>query len=452
VSDLYRGRFGEAEVAARFSDRARLQAMLDFEAALADAEAEAGVVPHSCVTAVRAAARAEHYDLETVSKEAAVAGNAAIPLVRHLTARVAAADAEAARYVHWGATSQDVLDTALVLQLRAAIPEVLRHLARAAEAAAEHAERHADTPMAGRTWLQQATPVTFGLKAAGWLEALERAHDRIQAALADAVVLQLGGASGTLAALGTQGPAVARALGVRLDLPVPDLPWHAHRDRLAHLAGTLGVAVGTLGKIARDVSLLAQTEVGEAHEAAAEGRGGSSTMPHKRNPVGAAVVLAAAIRAPGLVATFLAAMPQEHERGLGGWPAEWETLPELVLLTAGAARAMADCLQGLVVDTARMRANLDLTHGLVMAEAISMALAVPMGKEPAHRAVEAASQRALASSRPLAEVLAEDPSITRHLSPSDIAARLRPESYLGAAGEFVRQVLARHRGRGSKHA
>ena len=452
MSDLDRGLFGEAEVAARFSDRARLQAMLDFEAALADAEAEAGVVPHSCVAAVRAAARAEHYDLDAIATEAANAGNVAIPLVRHLTKRVAATDPEAARYVHWGATSQDVLDTALVLQLRAAVPEVLRHLARAADAASGHAERHADTPMAGRTWLQQATPVTFGLKAAGWLEALERAHDRITAALADALVLQLGGASGTLAALGDKGTAVARALGARLDLPVPDLPWHAHRDRLAHLAGTLGVAVGTLGKIARDVSLLAQTEVGEAHEAPAEGRGGSSTMPHKRNPVGAAVALAAAIRTPGLVATFLAAMPQEHERGLGGWPAEWETLPELVLLAAGAARAMADCLDGLVVDPARMRANLELTRGLVMAEAISMALAVPMGKEAAHRAVEEASRRALAASRPLAEVLAEDPTVTRHLSAAEIEARLAPEGYLGAAGEFVRQVLARRRRRGAGHA
>jgi len=452
VSDLHRGLFGEAEVAARFSDRARLQAMLDFEAALAEAEAEAGVVPYSCVAAVRAAARAEHYDLDAIATEAAHAGNVAIPLVRHLTARVAATDPEAARYVHWGATSQDVLDTALVLQLRGAVPEILRHLARAAEAAAGHAERHADTPMAGRTWLQQATPVTFGLKAAGWLDAVARAQDRVEAALAEALVLQLGGASGTLAALGTHGPEIARTLGSRLDLAVPDLPWHAHRDRLAHLAGALGVAVGTLGKIARDVSLLAQTEVGEAHEAPAEGRGGSSTMPHKRNPVGAAVALAAAIRAPGLVGTFLSAMPQEHERGLGGWPAEWETLPELVLLTAGAARAMADVLEGLVVDPARMRANLDLTQGLVMAEAISMALAVRMGKEGAHRAVEAASQRALATHRPLADVLAEDPTITRHLSPSDLAARLTPESYLGAAGELVRQVLARHRGRGSKHA
>jgi 3-carboxy-cis,cis-muconate cycloisomerase len=294
--------------------------------------------------------------------------------------------------------------------------------------------------------------VTFGLKAAGWLDALERAHDRVASALADALVLQLGGASGTLAALGPEGPAIARALGTRLDLPVPDLPWHAHRDRLAHLAGTLGVAVGTLGKIARDVSLLAQTEVGEAHEAPAAGRGGSSTMPHKRNPVGAAAALAAAIRAPGLVATFLAAMPQEHERGLGGWPAEWETLPELVLLAAGAARAMADSLDGLVVDPARMRANLELTRGLVMAEAISMALAVPMGKEAAHRAVEEACQRALAASRPLAEVLAEDPMVTRHLSAAEITARLAPESYLGAAGEFVRQVLARRRRRGAGRA
>ena len=452
MSDLHRGLFGETEVAARFSDRARLQAMLDVEAVLADAEAEVGVIPRSAIAAIRAAARAEHYDLDAIAREAASAGNVAIPLVRHLTARVAAADPDAARYVHWGATSQDILDTGLVLQLRAAGPEILRHLARAAQAAAGHAELHAATPMAGRTWLQQATPITFGLKAAGWLDALGRAHDRVASALSEALVLQFGGASGTLAALGPPGMAVARALGARLSLPVPDLPWHAHRDRLAHLASSLGIAAGTLGKIARDVSLLAQTEVGEAHEASAEGRGGSSTMPHKRNPIGAAVALAAAVRAPGLVATLLAAMPQEHERGLGGWPAEWDTLPELVVLSAGAARAMADSLEGLVVDPDRMRANLDLTHGLVMAEAIAMALAVPMGKEPAHRAVEAAARRAQASGRPLADLLAEDPAVTRHLSVADIAARLTPESYLGAAGEFVRQVLARHGRRGPKHA
>jgi 3-carboxy-cis,cis-muconate cycloisomerase len=445
--DLLAPLLSDAGAAALLSDTARLQAMLDFEAALAEAEAAAGVVPASCVAPIRAAARAEHYDAAAIAAEAARAGNLAIPLIAHLTRRVAAADAEAARYVHWGATSQDAIDTGLVLQLRAAVPRILGHLLRAAAAAAAHAERYAETPMPGRTWLQQATPTTFGLKAAGWLDALQRAHDRLAAALDDALVVQLGGASGTLAALGTAGPAVAEALGAALGLRVPDLPWHAQRDRLAHLAAALGTATGSLGKIARDLALLAQTEVAEAWERPEEGRGGSSTQPHKRNPVGAAVALAAAARAPALVATVLGAMPQEHERGLGGWHAEWEALPQLVLSAAGAARSMAEALETLVVDPARMRANLDLTRGLVMAEAVMIALARRVGRAEAQALVEAACRRAVEESRPLADTLAEDPAVTRHLGPEEIARRLQPEEYLGAARTFVDRTLSRWRAR-----
>jgi len=235
-------------------------------------------------------------------------------------------------------------------------------------------------------------------------------------------------------------------MGKELNLAVPDLPWHAHRDRFATLACALGVATGTMGKIARDVSLLAQTEVAEAFEGGAEGRGGSSTMPQKRNPVGASVVLAASLRAPGLVATMLAALPHEHERGLGGWQVEWETLPELVHLAAGAARHVAEMLDGLEVDVTRMRANVDITNGVALAESVSMVLAAHIGKFDAHRTIGAASRRAIAEDRALADVLAEMPEVTKHLSKEEITRMLTPENYLGASVQLVRAAVATHAG------
>jgi 3-carboxy-cis,cis-muconate cycloisomerase len=276
------------------------------------------------------------------------------------------------------------------------------------------------------------------------MSALDRAHADVTRALASALVLQLGGASGTLAALGEHALDIAKAMASELDLAAPTLPWHAHRDRLATLASALGVAVGTMGKIARDVALLSQTEVAEAFEASAEGRGGSSTMPQKRNPVSASVILAAAMRAPGLVATMLAAMPQEHERALGGWQAEWETLPLLVRIAAGAARHTAEMLGGLEVDTARMGANANMTLGVSMSEAVSMELAMHIGKFDAHRTIGAASKRARDEKRPLAELLAGMPEVTKHLKPDDIARALDPANYLGAAEQLVRNALAEH--------
>lgn len=434
---------GDAEVAAHFAGRAQLQAMLDVEAALAGAEAEAGVVPRSAVAPIAAAARAGLYDTATLAAEALETGNPVIPVVRQLTARVAEADADAARFVHWGATSQDILDTGLVLQLRAAVPVVIDSLARAIRAAAGHARRHADATMAGRTWLQQATPVTFGLKAAGWAAALDRARQSLSAALDEALVLQFGGASGTLASLGSKGPAVTGALAARLDLRAPDLPWHAHRDRFAQLACALGIAAGAGGKLGRDIALLAQTEVGEVSERPGAGRGGSSTMPQKRNPVAASIALAAAGRAPGLVATLLGAMVQEHERGLGGWQVEWDTLPDLVVTAASGARAAADALDGLVVDTGRMRANADASGGVLLAESIAMALAEAIGKHEAHARVAEACRRAAADRRPLADVLAADPQITAHLDEAEIARRLTADHYLGATQDYIDRVLAR---------
>ena len=423
--------------------QAHLQAMLDVEAALAEVQASLGMIPQKAADAIRSAARGELYDPVSVAAEAQRDGNVAIALIHRLTSRVASTDADAARYVHWGATSQDIIDTALVLQLRARAPAILEDLERAAEAAAKHARQHAATPMAGRTWLQQATPVTFGLKAAGWLDALDRVRRSVRTAFDAAMVLQFGGASGTLAALGPHGQAVTTGLAARLTLAVPALPWHAHRDRLVSLACALGVATGTNGKIGRDLGLLSQTEVGEVHEAPGQA-GGSSSMPHKQNPVRAAIAVAAAVRAPGLVATMLSAMPQEHERGLGGWQAEWDTLPELVSVAGAAARAIAEALDGLIVDPSRMRTNLELTDGLVLAEAVVMQLAPTLGKREAHAHVERAARRAADEHRAFADILAEDPAVTAILDGRRMKEILRPENYLGSAAAFVANVLARH--------
>lgn len=428
---------------AAMSQAARIQAMLDVEVALVEALASEGLIPASCVPAVREAARAELYEPRAIIDAAAQAGNEAIPLIEMLTAKVASADPAAARYVHWGATSQDIIDTGLVLQIRAAIPSIQADLLRATVGAIGLARLHADTPQVGRTWLQHATPITFGLKAAGWADALGRSRMRLAQAFEGALALQFGGAAGTLAALGGRGIAVAEALGARLDLPVPDMPWHTERDRLANLATALGIAAGTLGKIARDLALLAQTEVNEAHEAPADGRGRSSAMPQKRNPVAASVALAAAVRAPGLVSTMLAAMPQEHERGLGGWQAEWDTMPELIGVVAGAAAAVAGALGTLVVRPQAMAANLALTGGLINAEAVSIALAGHVGVRRAHEIVAAACGTASASGRTLSDVLKEDAAAMAHLTPAEMDALLVPDRYLGMSRAFVERVLAR---------
>jgi len=434
-----------------FSDRARVQGMLDFEAALARAEARVGVIPAPAAEVIAERCRADLYDEEALARAGALAGNLAIPLVQELTARVEEVDRDAAGYVHWGATSQDATDTGLVLQLRSALGWIEAERGRLAGALASLAEAHRTTLIAGRTWMQHAVPTTFGLKVAGWLDAVDRHRDRIARLRGRALVLQFGGAVGTLAALGDEGLEVAAALAEELKLPLPDLPWHAHRDRLAEVATTLGLLAGTLGKLARDVALHTQTEVAEVFEPAGEGRGGSSSMAHKRNPISSAVVLAAAARVPGLVATMLGAMVQEDERGLGGWQAEWETLPELVALVGGALHHVTDTMNGLRVDAARMAANLDATRGLVLAEAAEMALAARTGRAAARRTVEAACRRAQAEGLRLQDVLAADPEVGRHLSPADLALVFDSRRHLGAADRLIDRVLeSHHSGRAKK--
>ena len=297
--------------------------------------------------------------------------------------------------MHWGATSQDVIDTATMLSLRAGIDALLADLARAIGGFAALARQHRTPPSFARTWLQHALPMPFGLKLAEYAAALHRSRSGLALARR-ALVLQFGGAAGTLAALGDKGLQVAEQLAQELDLPLPDAPWHTHRDRIAEAASAFAIIAGTCGKIARDVSLMMQTDVAEAFEPSGEGRGGSSTMPHKRNPVAAASALAAATMAPNLAATIFAAQVQDHERSAGPWHAEWPTLPTLMLVTSGALAAIVDIAEGLEVDAARMRANLDVTAGLIMAEAVSMALAEKIGKSDAHHLIEAASKKAVA--------------------------------------------------------
>jgi 3-carboxy-cis,cis-muconate cycloisomerase len=428
-----------------FSDRGRLQGLLDFEAALARAEVRAGVIPPSAAVAIEAQCRADLFDIEALARGAVPAGNVAIPLVKALTDAVARSDAEAARFVHWGATSQDAIDTGLVLQLRAALDAIDTALERLAAALVHLADTHKATPLAGRTWLQHALPITFGLKAAGWLSAVARHRVRLRELRSRLLVVQFGGAAGTLAALGTQGMKVAAALAEELKLGLPDIPWHAQRDRVAEVATVLALLVGTLGKSARDISLLMQTEVAEAFEPAAEGRGGSSTLPHKRNPVGSAIVLAAAVRVPALAAVMLTAMVQEHERGLGGWHAEWETLPEICTLAAGALEHLTQVAQGLEVDAARMHANVEATHGLILAEAVTMALAPQLGRLAAHGLVEQACHRAVNERRHLRAILDETAQVRAHLDPAALDRLFDPANYLGAAQLLVDRALAGER-------
>jgi 3-carboxy-cis,cis-muconate cycloisomerase len=423
-------------------DVACLQNMLDFEAALARAEAATGVIPASAADAIGKACKAEAFDLARLAEAATRSGNLAIPLVKALTAAVAGADAEAARYVHWGATSQDVIDSAAMLTLRAATEALLSDIDRAIAGFAKLARKHRDTPMVARTWLQHALPMPFGLKLAEYAAALHRSRKRLLRLRNEGLALQFGGAAGTLAALGDNGLMVAEQLAQELQLPLPEAPWHSHRDRIAEAASVLAIVAGTCGKIARDVQLMMQTDVAEAFEPSGEGRGGSSTMPHKRNPVAAATALAAATMAPHLAATIFAAQVQDHERSAGPWHAEWPTLPMLQLVTSGALAAIVDIAEGLEVDAVRMRANLDATGGLIMAEAVTFALAEKIGKSEAHHLMEAASKKAVAGKKHLRDVLAKDPKVSAHLSADKLTKLFEPMAYQGASQALIDRLLA----------
>ncbi|HEX4518553.1 MAG TPA: 3-carboxy-cis,cis-muconate cycloisomerase [Gaiellaceae bacterium] len=418
--------FVPAALRAAVSDRAWFEAMLEVERALANAEAIAGVIPAHLAGPIAEACVVERFDVESIVASGRSAGNPAEPLVRALRAAVGG---DAAEFVHFGATSQDIVDSAAMLVSRRAVELILEELDGLAVACASLAEAHRDTPMAARTLLQQAVPTTFGLKAAGWLSAVLTAREHVWGARLPS---QLGGAAGTLAALGADGPAVARQFAEELDLAEPELPWHSDRSRIAALGLALAIAAGVCAKIGLDVALLEQTEVGEVREPA--GAGGSSAMPQKRNPVGSAIAGACGRRVAAASGVLVDGLVGEHERSVGAWHAEWGALSEALAFTGGAAAAMREVLEGLEVDTERMRANLQLGGGAAMSEHALLVLSPRVGREEALRLVKAA-----AASGSLRD------GLSGSLGPDEVDAILDPTTYLGSAGQLVDRMLAVYR-------
>jgi 3-carboxy-cis,cis-muconate cycloisomerase len=442
TSDLFGPLFTDPSVSAQTGDAAVLRAMLDVEAALARASASVGVVPANAAEAITAACGDAFdpaaFDLAALGLAAQSSGNPVVPLVRALEK---ALPQTAKPWVHHGATSQDVLDTALMLVAYRAGGPLLDAVRAATDALATLAARHRGTLLAGRTLGQQALPTTFGLKAAGWLVALDTAADRLRTVRDERLAVQLGGAAGTLAALGAHGLAVTSALAAELGLADPVLPWHTDRQRVLELGGALAGVSAALGKLALDVTLLAQSEVAEVAEGG--GGGGSSAMPHKRNPANAVLIRSASVRTPGLLATLhTAAAQQEHERATGGWHAEWEPLRELLDVVGGAAGRTARLVPDLLVDADRMRATLDATGGLLLSENISGVLAGTLGRSRAHDLVKDAVGKAAASGRPLRDVLLDE--VGGQVTVVQLAAALDPTGYLGSADALVDRALAAH--------
>ncbi len=440
--ELYDSLFSTPAMTECLSARRFFHHLLAYEAAWAEATAAHGLIPQTAAQAIVRSCQKPDFDWEALTAGARLSGNLALPFVQALTADVAAKTPAAAAYVHWGATSQDLLDTALMLQLREALAlidddarsliEVLRRLCR----------QYRDTPMIARTLLQQAQPTTFGLKLAGWLVALHGAQGHLKALSKTSLALQFGGASGTLSALGKAGLGVNETLAGRLDLTVPTLPWHAHRQRIVQIGAGLGLLMGTLGKIACDLSLMGQTEIAEASEPWQPGRGGSSAMPHKRNPVGCGTVLAAAMRAPGLVGTLFSCLVQAHERGLGGWHAEWETLPELCRLSAGAVAHLLEICTGLQVDTARMQEILARAGGLDAAAALATALAPVLGgREIAHERVTGLCANARATGRSVRDCLLAESDLRQMISAPELARIFDTSRELEMAGVLIDRAL-----------
>lgn len=441
MSEPSAGLFTTPEMASVFSSEAHVRQMLRFEAALAWAEAECGIIPHAAALMIADGCRVESFDVASLYREAVLAGTPVIPLVRMLNEQVAD---DARAFVHWGATSQDVIDTALVLQIREGFDLLLADLLRIGSGCAALAHDHRHTLMAGRTLMQQALPIPFGLKAARWLSVITHQIQALQQQR-QSLSLQFGGAVGTLAALGDRGLHVAEVLAADLALVLPDLPWHAERDRMAGVAAALGVTAGAVAKIANDLVLLAQTEIGEVSEATTPGKGGSSAMPHKHNPVDAMLALAAARLALGQVPIVLAGMLQEHERAAGGWQAEWEALPNLFRYTGGTVAHVAQAISGLTINVQRMQANLNQSGGLLMAESLTMVLASRLGRPEAQRLVGALCARAVEHATTLHEAALNDTEVHSVLSTEQIAVALDPSGYLGSADTMIERALASYR-------
>jgi 3-carboxy-cis,cis-muconate cycloisomerase len=433
----------------RFRDavggRAWVKAMLDAESALAAAEARAALIPSEAAEVIASRCDASLFDPEEIGEGGRAAGNPVPPLVRALTAAVSEVSEDAARYVHKGATSQDITDTAAMLVAKHALTLILTDADGIAAACARLAEAHRDTLMAGRTLLQQALPTTFGLKAAGWLVSVLEARRKLLDVRSARLAVQLGGAVGTLASLGRSGPSVLEQFARELDLAEPALPWHTDRTRISELGDALSLLAGVLAKISRDVILLSQTEVGEVAEPAGEGRGGSSTLPHKQNPILSVTAAASAHRVQDLSQTLGAAMVGEHERAAGAWHSEWEALSDALALTGGAVAAVREVAEGLQVHSEKMRENLDMTGGLLLAENVTALAAGRLGRLKAHDIVQAVARRVTDNGKPFREELLAEPALREVLSPEDIDAALDPAGYLGSTGALVDRALTLYR-------
>ncbi|MEN3275894.1 MAG: 3-carboxy-cis,cis-muconate cycloisomerase [Massilia sp.] len=430
------------DMIAAFDDAAVVQAMFAFEAALARAQAAEGLVPPAAAAAIAGVCNAQLYDIPAIIHAGRRAGSLAIPLVKELTRTVGLYDAEAARHVHWGSTSQDVVDTAMVLVTREALQLLDDGLHDLGGHLLALADSHLATPVLARTLMQPAQVTSLGFKAAGWLAPLVRAREQLRLAAARALQLQLGGAVGTLSVMGEQGGAVAERVAQELHLKVADAAWHTQRDEWVRLGMEVAVLAGSLGKLATDLSLMAQGEVAELAEPSGNGRGGSSAMPHKRNPVSAMIALAAARRTPQHAAALLACMGQEQERGLGNWQAELAEWPHLFLSAHGALRALNDAFAGLKVDPERMLRNIEALHGLVFAEAASSYLAGAIGRPRAHALLEDLTRRA-GDERSLHDLLLEavqaDPQLAAHVDLPTLAALFDP----AAAAQPARRLAER---------
>ena len=443
MSQLYASLFYQPDVTAIFSDHALLGYMVQAEVALAKAQAQVNVIPASAAMVIEQVGQnaVAQIDMDALATATGLAGNIAIPFVKQLTALVKQQNEDASRYVHWGATSQDIIDTATILQCRDALVLIEQQVQQAYQVSLKQAQQYRDQVMIGRTWLQQALPITLGHKFARWAGAFKRDLDRLHAMKERVLTAQLGGAAGSLASLQDQGSAVVQAFAAQLNLTVPACTWHGERDRMVEIASTLALIVGNVGKMAKDWSLLMQTEIAEVFEPAAKGRGGSSTMPHKRNPVAAASILAAANRVPALMASVYQSMVQEHERALGAWHAEWLAIPEIFQLCAGALERSSEVLEHMQVNADAMQRNLECTHGLIMAEAVMMALAPKLGRLNAHHLVEQACQQAVVQHQHLKTVLSNMEQVNVHFNDQALDDLFNPASYLGNIQAQIDAVL-----------
>jgi len=440
-SDIFKDMFGTAEMRAVFSDENLLKRYVEAEVALAVAQGRLGVIPREAADAIARLAPTVALDRDALKHEAENVGYPILGLVRQLSQKLG----EAGRYVHWGATTQDIMDTGTVLQIRAALAIVERDLAAVAAALAGLAQKYRSIPMPGRTHLQQALPISFGYKCAIWLSMMDRHAERLRELKPRVLLAQFGGAAGTLASLGERGIEVRGEFARELKLGDPAITWHVARDGVAETVAFLGLVTGSLGKIGFDIMLMMMTELGEAFEPFASHRGASSTMPQKRNPISSEILLANAKAVRQHAALMLDAMVQDFERATGPWHVEWMAVPESFILTAGSLAQAKFMLEGLVVDESRMRENLELSQGLIVAEAVMMALAPHLGRQQAHDLVYEACRDALAQRRSLFEVLKAHPTIASALPEDRLRALCDPANYLGSAPQMVDAIVRQPR-------